>query len=254
MKKYRLVFLAVWMLTSAVLSGCGEQDSGNDGTAVEELCDSLLQYRTIPTSSGEYTFDFDALREVNPDIHAWIEIPGTGVDYPVLQSPEDDEVYLYTAPDGSPYIGGSVFTQASYNSTVFDDPVTLLYGNTMLDGTMFGSLQTIYPVPPAADAAEGEILIYLPDEVCHYTVFAAVPYDNTHILYTYNFAEKYWYGNFFSGIRKIRSIDAWYDEENAPEYCEEVIVLSTSRADGSDGRYLVMAVLHDAAGNSGDTP
>ena len=33
--------------------------------------------------------DFAALQEVNPDIYAWLEIPGTTIDQPVLQHPTD---------------------------------------------------------------------------------------------------------------------------------------------------------------------
>jgi len=245
---------AVLFLFPSILTGCGRQEAEpkSAGELLEEFRDSLRQHRTIPAASGETTFDFEALREINPDIHAWLEIPGSRVDYPVLQSPDDDLIYLNTAFDGSSYIGGSVFTQASYNGTDFNDPVTLLYGNTMQDGTMFGELQTLYS---GTSGENRSIVVYLPDEVRNYTVFAAVPYDNTHILYTYDFTSKYWYGNFFSNVKKIRKIGAFFDEESAPEFGDHVIILSTSLADGTDGRFLVMAVLHDdVSGGAGDTP
>ena len=38
----------------------------------------------------ENTVDFEELQEMNEDIYAWIEIPGTLVDYPVVQHPTDD--------------------------------------------------------------------------------------------------------------------------------------------------------------------
>lgn len=251
MKKNRAVFLALFLICS-LLQGCGSAE--NKGETVEEFCRSLHKYRTVSVPSGGTAFDFEALEKVNPDIYAWIEIPDTGIDYPVLQNSSDDLYYLETAPDGSPYIGGSIFSQASYNGTMLDDPVTVLYGNTMLDGTMFGSLQMLYSSPPAEDAAEREILIYLPEEVRSYEVFAAVPFDDTHILYTYDFSSKYWYSNFFERIRNIRSLDAWFDETKAPEYGDQVILLSTSLADGSEGRFLVMAVFRDTAGLAGQVP
>ena len=38
--------------------------------------------------------DFDALKERNPDVYAWIWIPGTNIDYPILQSTvEADDFY-----------------------------------------------------------------------------------------------------------------------------------------------------------------
>ncbi len=48
------------------------------------------------------TVDFTALQEdTNADIYAWIYIPDTRIDYPVLQHPSDDTYYLNYNLDGS---------------------------------------------------------------------------------------------------------------------------------------------------------
>lgn len=43
--------------------------------------------------------DFGKLKELNPDVCAWIKVPGTNIDYPILQSFEkNDDYYLkYTS-------------------------------------------------------------------------------------------------------------------------------------------------------------
>jgi len=233
----RIAVLCV--LLAGLFTGCSVKDS----QWFEDYYDTLKRYRTVELSNGETTYDFAALREINADIYSWLEIPGTGVDYPVLQNPENDEMYLSVVCDGSLYAGGSIFSQASYNGTDFEDPVTVLYGNTMQDDTMFGSLQMMYS--GEEHSAVSEICIYLPDAVYRYTVFTAVQYSDTHILFTYDFSDKYWYTNFFRQIKKIRNIGAWYDDEFAPEYGDRVLILSTSMKDGSAGRYLVMATLQD---------
>ena len=76
--------------------------------------------------------DFAALEEINPDIYAWVEIPGTTINYPVLQHPTKDEYYNDHGADGkySPY--GSIFSQASYNGRDFHEPVTVLYGHNLV--------------------------------------------------------------------------------------------------------------------------
>ena len=38
--------------------------------------------------------DFKKLQEQNPDVYAWIEIPGTNVNYPIMRHPTDDAYYL----------------------------------------------------------------------------------------------------------------------------------------------------------------
>ena len=238
--KNRVCRWVLWcVILGGVLTGCGMDDSQR----METYYDTLRAYKTVSLPGEEITYDFEALRAVNTDIYAWLEISGMDISYPVLQNPEDDLLYLTTVCDGSTYAGGSIFTQASYNGTDFTDPVTVLYGNTMQDDTMFGGLQAMYS--GAESTEHREICIYLPDAVREYTVFAAVPYDDTHILYTYDFSDPYWYRNFFRQIRKIRSIGAWYDETCAPEYGDSVVILSTSMKDGSEGRYLVMAKLRE---------
>ena len=49
---------------------------------------------TLYDENGNLTIpvDFAGLQEENPDIYAWITIPGV-VDEPVLQHPEDDSFY-----------------------------------------------------------------------------------------------------------------------------------------------------------------
>ena len=37
----------------------------------------------------------------NEDMGAWLQIPGTGIDYPVMWTPRDESYYLYRAFDGS---------------------------------------------------------------------------------------------------------------------------------------------------------
>ena len=37
----------------------------------------------------------------NKDMAAWLQIPGTNIDYPVMWTPEDETYYLYRAFDGS---------------------------------------------------------------------------------------------------------------------------------------------------------
>ena len=41
--------------------------------------------KDVPVKEVEIPVDFQKLQEMNPDIYAWIQIPGTKIDYPVLQ-------------------------------------------------------------------------------------------------------------------------------------------------------------------------
>ncbi len=211
-----------------------------EDTTIESQTETSVPETQEPSAS----LDFDVLWGINPDIYAWIEIDGTKVDYPVLQSPDNDDRYLNTAYDGSRYIGGAIFTQATYNSNDFNDPVTVIYGHTMASGTLFGQLQKVYTSSDGF-ASHSEIKIYLPDEVRYYDVFAAVPFEKIHIMYNYDFSVEYWYNNFFDRVFDVRSLGANFNEELRPRPGDRVIILSTCLNEDSSKRFLVMAVNRD---------
>lgn len=272
MKKRILILLMCLCIVGAVVLICEvawiHNDRENQQDDIELLRDQLKQYQTAadteeiipketenespetitpetePVKIPEASLDFQAMWETNPDICAWIEIEGTKVDYPVLQSPTDDNKYLTTAVDGHYYIGGSLFTQATYNSDNFNDPVTVIYGHTMRAGTLFGQLQSTYSSSKGFED-HSEIKLYLPNEVRYYTVFAAVPYSSMHILDAYDFSNAYWYENFFDGVIDIREYGAQFNENITPDTGDRVIILSTCLNEDSTKRYLVMAIYQD---------
>ncbi|MBO4766336.1 MAG: class B sortase [Lachnospiraceae bacterium] len=83
--------------------------------------------------------DFDILRSENEDIFAYIAIPGTIVDYPIL-SHEVEDYYLDHNLDHSKGYPGCLYIQ-NCNDESLDDAVTIVYGHNMKNGTMFGSLK-----------------------------------------------------------------------------------------------------------------
>ena len=87
--------------------------------------------------------DFDELQTMNPDIYAWIKIPGTDISYAVLQrgAEDDQEYYSKHSENGAYYSGGSIFSQ-SYNRKDFSDPMTVLYGHNLRNGRMFAQLNS----------------------------------------------------------------------------------------------------------------
>jgi len=201
-----------------------------------------------PAVPVEASLNFQILYDLNPDIYAWIEIKGTKVDYPVLQNEKNDSKYLTTAYDGSWYVGGALFTQSKYNKKDFNDPVTVIYGHTMWSGTLFGQLQTVYTNQTTFNSHD-DIIIYLPGEVRHYTVFAAVPFEKYHILETYDFSKEYWYERFFDKVMRIRSFNACFNKDLVPEFGDRVLILSTCLNEDSSKRFLVMAVCRDDIDN-----
>jgi len=103
--------------------------------------------------------DFNGLRAINGDIVAWIQIPGIGVDYPVVQG-EDNEHYLHYTFDGKANKAGSIFLDYR-NRADFADRKVILYGHNMKDGSMFSNLKKYQDA--GFRKAHGKVFLYLPD-------------------------------------------------------------------------------------------
>ena len=187
--------------------------------------------------------DFSSLKSINSDIYAWIDVPGTNISYPVLQSENDDTYYLNHDSDKSYNTNGAIFSEKEYNAKSFDDPVTVLYGHDMRSGDMFGQLQSDYSNEEFLKN-NGEILIYTPDRELRYKIFAATPYYSLHLLHYYPFEKSYVFNQFFDELYNYRTLSSTYFEEYKPYYGDKVLVLSTCMNNGDNKRFLVMGVLN----------
>ena len=227
---------------SAAVSASADVESGSS----EQQAESAAEPEAEEVSAAPYEspVDFASLWEVNQDVYAWLDIPGTEISYPVAQHPEEDEYYLRRDLEGNYSSEGTLFTEKTYNGTDFSDPATIIYGHQMQSGTMFGKLQEIYSDPASFDAHQ-EIIIYLPEEEKHYAVFASVPYDKWHILYNYDFSDPEMFQAFLDKIYATRSLNAVFSQSAEISADDRLLILSTCLKGDSNKRYLVLAVLQD---------
>ena len=92
------------------------------------------------TTLADMVVDWDALREINPDVVAWVYVPGTVINYPVAHKEGDSEYYLHhnfslgEGKFGAEY--GSIMLSGE-NKGDFSDEVNILYGHHMRNGSMF---------------------------------------------------------------------------------------------------------------------
>lgn len=195
----------------------------------------------VPEEIGpEIPVDFEVLKEQNPDVYAWIRIPGTNVDYPILQSADDNSYYLTHTIDCQQKTEGAIYTE-DYNSKDFTDPNTVIYGHNMKNGSMFRTLHN-YEDRSFFDENR-EVWIYLPDAVLEYRIFAAYVYDNRHLLLNFDFDDEDVYRRYLDSIFSIRNMNAFIDTSMEVGTDDRIITLSTCNAGISEQRYLVQAVL-----------
>lgn len=79
---------------------------------------------------------WDELKAMNEDVVGWLQIPGTVINYPVMQA-KDNDFYLDHAPDKSNSIGGSVFLDFEATPPGMVDAHTIIYGHHMRNGSQF---------------------------------------------------------------------------------------------------------------------
>ena len=185
--------------------------------------------------------DWAAIREINPDIYAWICIPGTEVDYPILQHPTDDSYYLNYNMNGTRGYPGCIYTER-LNRKDFTDFDTVVYGHNMRNDSMFATLHN-FEDKTFLDS-NPYVYIYTGDEVLVYEIFAAYTGGNEHILYANDFTNEAGRQSYLDSIAKSNYMNAnLRDTELTTE--SHILTLSTCVQGHAQNRYLVQAVLRN---------
>lgn len=95
---------------------------------------------TIPPNIDDTVlFDYQVLYEINRDMVGWIQIDGTAIDYPVVQTPKNPNFYLRRNFYKESATCGTIYVREACNVDLPSDNVTV-YGHNMRNGTMFADL------------------------------------------------------------------------------------------------------------------
>ncbi len=173
-------------------------------------------YLSVPFMSVNFT----ELLAKNPDTVGWIKVDGTKVNYPVVQT-DDNDYYLSHAFNGSSNAGGWIF--ADYRVD-FDNygKNTIIYGHNMNNKTMFGSIPSMLNSSYLKNSDNYYIKISTPTSNSVWKVFSIytiVP--EIYYLKTNFISESY--ENFLNTI-KSRSV---YDFGMGVTIDDKVLTLST---------------------------
>lgn len=258
-KKKNIIILAVLILVFVVSVGFIITYYVKQKKAEDEY--QKLQETTVKDSTGkksggienkeekeekeenyESPIDFEELWKTNEEIYAWIEIPGTDISYPIAQRADDDTYYLNHTVDGTEGLPGSIYTEA-VNSKNFTDFNTVIYGHNMKNGTMFAGLHKYEDKEFLEE--NPYIYIYLPDKTLKYQIFAAVVFDDRHIMYNFNFNTTEGRQEFLDELKAVRTMESTYDESIEVGTGSNIITLATCIGSMPDNRWLVEAVLID---------
>ncbi|CAK21616.1 class B sortase [Listeria welshimeri] len=89
--------------------------------------------------NGEVRDELKSLQKLNKDMAGWLTIADTEIDYPILQS-TDNDYYLHHNYKNEKARAGSIFKDYR-NTNEFLDKNTIIYGHNMKDGSMFADLR-----------------------------------------------------------------------------------------------------------------
>ncbi len=232
---FAVIFLVAAVFIILLTGGCRN-------TNKKTVTEPITQVEgTTENSLPDNPIDFATVRKENGEIYAWIRVPGTKVDYPILQSAVDDNYYLHRNIHEKYEFGGCLFTQC-LNSLGFTDPVTVIYGHNMKDGSYFGTLQHFRD--PDFFNKNKYIYIYIPGHILTYKIFSAYDYDNRHILNTFDFANLDVLQEYFNDCLNPVSLVRNVREGTELDINSKVVTLSTCVPTlNSNQRYLVQGVL-----------
>ena len=193
-----------------------------------EVYEQIREEAVAAESEDEETsvIDSDLLLEMNPDYVFWIEIPGTEISYPVVQTANNSD-YLRKSFNGEYRVGGCIFMDAACPADLTGRN-TVIYGHRMYDGTMFSGLKGY--LDPGFAEEHAELWIHLGRERLTYTLFSVRRTDvwDNYSRMTFEKDEEYeeWLAD-----QKKRSV---YGSEIVSSVSANAVTLVTCAGDGSE--------------------
>lgn len=182
-----------------------------------EIVQEVTKIEINPVSTF-LSVDFTELSKINDEVVAWIKVPETSVNYPVVKH-KDNSYYLTHSYDKSFNYAGWIY--ADYRNDI-DDLVSnnIIYGHGRVDGSMFGSLRDLIN----KDGSEKLVYISTPYNNYIFQVFSIYRIMNTNdYLYTgYDNNEKFLS---FIDLIKNRSLVKYDDLEIEPS--DKILTLAT---------------------------
>ena len=217
-----------------------------DGTIIEDE-EGQPEYYEIQINGNNVrvpikNLNWDVLKSINKDIYAWICVPGTDVDYPILQHPTENDYYLHMTLNHKYSLDGNIYTQVQYNKKDFSDFHTVLYGhNRRSNGKMFRTLHNFEN--EAVFKTYQYVFIYTEQGVYIYRIFAAYQTTSEHQIATYKTNS---YSKVISYVERVMGRaekTGFVRDFLQDEHMGKVLTLSTCVGDDKSERYLVQTML-----------
>ncbi len=179
--------------------------------------------------------------QANSDMYAWLQIPGTNVDYPVMWTPEDENKYLYLDFDGKDNKNGSLLLDTDSCLSPLSTNL-IIHGHNMKSGAMFGNL-TDYEDENYYQNHKN-IILYTEECQRNYeivAVFRSQVYKKSDEVFKFYkfFQADTWeeFDDFYNNIKNL----SLYDTGVTATFGDHFLTLSTCVYHVTNGRFVVVA-------------
>ncbi|MDD3243648.1 MAG: class B sortase [Eubacteriales bacterium] len=177
--------------------------------------------------------NFDALREINPDVVGWLAVDGTTISYPVVCG-TDNSYYLNRSFERKGNASGCLFLDYR-NEKDFTDDNSVIYGHNMNDGSMFHQLAS-FKKRAFWEESGGLIRLYTPDGVYQLQIFRVFITKDWQFNET-RFNDE---ADYAAYLKKGASIEL-YDTGVDIDTRDRILTLSTCTYEYDDARLVVQA-------------
>ncbi|MBE6157238.1 MAG: class B sortase [Firmicutes bacterium] len=165
------------------------------------------------------SLDFTKLLEENDKTVGWVKIPGTNINYPFVQT-NDNNYYLYHSFNNEYNQAGWLFLD--YRNNMENDQNSIIYAHGRVDGSMFGSLKNTL-TKNWQDTKKHIVKVSTPANNYIYEVFSIYRIKTTDDYLQINFNDEQNYNNFLINITN-RSV---YNFNTNVSTTDKIITLST---------------------------
>lgn len=237
-----LLLIGIGLLIAAGVLWWQAQSRYNE---IDEMNEKLATYAVIADDeqgqiSNPPVVDWEALRAVNPDVVAWIQIPGTVINYPVYQA-DDNDYYLNRDAEGNYGIGGQIFLDYQNSAPGMIDRQTIIYGHHMKNGAMFkqvadmdnqqyfDSINTVWYVTEQDNFELMPLFVYHTD-----------PNDTNVRIFSFSDAETF--HSYLSDLMAAKGVAVHPEAERIISGTDHILTLSTCNYIEGSGRTMLVCV------------
>lgn len=213
---------------------------GSDALSAKTLKENEFTLHKTGIKLPEVLDEYKTLYEKNKKLIGWLKIDDTNIDYPVMQT-SNNEYYLEHNFNQEYDKNGSIFLD--YECSVYPRSTNLiLYGHHMKSGNMFGNLQKYAKESYGKEHSLIQFdTIYEKATYQVMYVFRSQVYNEDDIVFKYyQFIDANSEAEFNSYMEEMAEISL-YDTGVTAQYGDSLLTLSTCDNSQEDGRFVVVA-------------